>query len=112
MKILMIGGTGTISMAITRQLAEMGEDLWLLNRGNRSDLLPEGVKVIQADISNEEETAKKLEGMHFDVVCEFIGFVPSQVERDYRLFNGRTKQYMYISSASAYQKPLSDYRIT
>lgn len=112
MKILMIGGTGTISMAITRQLADMGEDLWLLNRGNRTDEIPEGVKTITCDISDENETAKKLEGMSFDVVCEFIGFVPSQVERDYRLFNGKTKQYMYISSASAYQKPLSDYKIT
>lgn len=112
MKILMIGGTGTISMAITRQLAAMGEDLTLLNRGNRSANLPEDVKTITADISNEEATAKLLEGMTFDVVCEFIGFVPAQVERDIRLFAGKTKQYMYISSASAYQKPLSDYKIT
>ena len=112
MKILMIGGTGTISMAITRQLAAMGEELWLLNRGSRSSELPECVRVIQADISDEEATGKKLEGLTFDVVCEFIGFVPAQVERDIRLFAGRTRQYMYISSASAYQKPLSDYRIT
>lgn len=112
MKILMIGGTGTISMAITRRLAAMGEDLWLLNRGTRSAELPEGVKTIQADISDEAATAKKLEGMTFDVVCEFIGFVPEQVARDIRLFTGKTKQYMYISSASAYQKPLSDYLIT
>ncbi len=112
MKILMIGGTGTISMAITRLLAQKGEDVYLLNRGNRTAELPEGVKVIQADISNEAETAAKLEGMTFDAVCEFIGFVPAQLERDYRLFSGKTKQYIYISSASAYQKPLSDCKIT
>ncbi len=112
MKVLMIGGTGTISMAITRLMAEKNWDIYLLNRGSRSSELPEGVNVIEADISNEAETAEKLSGMTFDVVCEFIGFVPSQVERDYRLFAGKTKQYMYISSASAYQKPLSDFKIT
>lgn len=112
MKILMIGGTGTISMAITRLLAQKSQDVYLLNRGTRSSELPEGVKVIEADINDEAATAAKLEGMSFDCVCEFIGFVPSQLERDYRLFCGRTKQFIYISSASAYQKPLADCVIT
>jgi nucleoside-diphosphate-sugar epimerase len=112
MKILFVGGTGTISMAITRLLAKQGHDLTLLNRGNRNSDLPENVKIIEADISNEEETAKKLEGMTFDCVGEFIGFVPSQLERDFRLFNGKTKQFIYISSASAYQKPPKGYKIT
>ena len=112
MKALLIGGTGTISMAITKQLVMMGHDVWLLNRGNRSDELPEGVNVIVTDIGDEEGTKAKLGDMKFDVVCEFIGFVKSQLERDYRLFKGRTKQYMYISSASAYQKPVANYRIT
>ena len=112
MKILFIGGTGTISMAITRLLAGQGHELYLLNRGNRNSDLPDNVRTIIADISNEEETAKKLEGMNFDCVGEFIGFVPEQLERDFRLFNGRTKQFIYISSASAYQKPPHGYRIT
>ena len=112
MKILFIGGTGTISMAITKLLAQRGDELYLLNRGNRNDDLPEGVKTIIADINNEEETARKLEGMTFDCVGEFIGFVPEQIERDYRLFKGKTKQYIYISSASAYEKPPRDYVIT
>ena len=112
MKILFIGGTGTISMAITRFLAEQGHELYLLNRGNRNAGLPENVKSIIADIGNEEETAKKLEGMSFDCVGEFIGFVPSQLERDYRLFKDKTKQFIYISSASAYQKPPKSYVIT
>lgn len=112
MKILFIGGTGTISMAITRLLAGQGHDLTLLNRGTRNAELPDNVKIIEADISNEEETAKKLEGMTFDCVGEFIGFVPSQLERDFRLFNGKTKQFIYISSASAYQKPPKGYKIT
>ncbi len=112
MKILFIGGTGTISMAITKRLAAQGDELYLLNRGNRNAELPENVRVITADINDEADCAKKLEGMSFDCVGEFIGFVPSQVERDYRLFKGKTKQYIYISSASAYQKPPQSYVIT
>ena len=102
-----------ISSAIVRQLADdpMWE-VWLLNRGNAKDRAPVGVKQIVCDISNEEDARKKLEGMTFDVVSEFIGFVPEQVERDYRLFKGKTKQYIFISSASAYNKPAASYVIT
>ena len=113
MKALFIGGTGTISMAITRALAQNPDwELYLLNRGSRSAELPAGVHTITADINNEAEAARALEGMRFDCVCDFIGFVPSQLERDYRLFAGKTKQFMYISSASAYQKPLANHLIT
>ena len=110
---LFIGGTGTISMAITRSLAkDTGWHLTLLNRGNRKAEIPEGVEVINVDVNDEAAVAKVLEGRNFDSVCDFIGFVPAQLERDYRLFKGKTKQFMYISSASAYSKPVSDYRIT
>lgn len=112
MKILLIGGTGTISSAITRQLAEMEQEVYLLNRGNYNGDVPENVKIIVADINNEEQAREKLAGMQFDAVCDFIGFVPSQLERDYRLFAGKTKQFLYISSASAYHKPVRDYRIS
>ena len=111
MKILMIGGTGTISSAITRQLAESEHELWLLNRGNRQAELPAGVKQIVADVEDEQSVAEKLGDMTFDVVCEFIGFLPGQVARDIRLFRGRTRQYVYISSASAYNKPARGYII-
>lgn len=112
MKALFIGGTGTISTAITHQLVEKGWELYLLNRGSRNDILPEGVQVIEADINDEAKVAKLIENMEFDVVADFIAFVPAQLERDYRLFNGKTKQFIFISSASAYQKPPSDYLIT
>ncbi|MFC4598211.1 SDR family oxidoreductase [Cohnella hongkongensis] len=112
MKALFIGGTGTISSAITRQLAAQGSELYVLNRGNRSERLPEGVRAIQADINDEERVAGLIADMKFDVVADFIAFVPSQLERDYRLFYDKTKQFIFISSASAYQTPLSDYRIT
>lgn len=112
MRILLIGGTGTISTAITKRLAERGDELYLLNRGNTKLDLPENVKYIVADINDEADVAGKLSGMYFDSVCDFIGFVPAQVERDYRLFAGKTNQYVYISSASAYNKLPSDYVIT
>ena len=111
MRILIIGGTGTISSAITRQLAESEHELWLLNRGNRRDEVPEGVKQIIADIDDEAEVLRLIGDTQFDAVCEFIGFLPSQVERDHRLFAGRTRQYVYISSASAYNKPARNYVI-
>ena len=113
MRILFIGGTGIISTAITKQILEnKNHQLYLINRGNRNDMLSDCVNLIQADINNEEDVASKIKDMHFDVVADFIAFVPSQLERDYRLFQGKTKQFIFISSASAYQKPLSDYRIT
>ena len=106
MKALFIGGTGTISMAIIRRLAEKtGWEVWLLNRGRRAADVPEGVHTLIADMNDEADVAEKLQGMSFDTVCEFIGFTPDQVERDWRLFNGKTRQYIYISSASAYLKP-------
>ena len=113
MKALFIGGTGTISSAIVRKLAEdPAWEVWLINRGNRTDRVPGGVRSIIADINDEEDVKQKLEGMEFDVVSDFIAFTPDAVERDYRLFSGRTRQYMFISSASAYAKPARSYVIT
>ena len=112
MKILIIGGTGTISSAITRQLAESGHELWLLNRGTRKNEVPQNVRQIIADIDDTTEVLRQIGDEQFDAVCEFIGFVPTQVERDIRLFGGRTRQYVYISSASAYNKPAASHVIT
>ena len=113
MKALFIGGTGTISMAIVKRLAESADwEVWLLNRGSRAADVPAGVHQIRSDISDEADTAEKLRDMQFDSVCEFIGFTPDQVERDWRLFRGKTRQYIYISSASAYLKPAAGYIIT
>lgn len=113
MNVLFIGGTGTISMAITRKLAAEGHQLFLLNRGNRKVELPENVKYITVkDVNDEAEVQAKIAGMNFDVVCDFIIFHKEQAERDFRLFAGKTKQFIFISSASAYHKPLSSYLIT
>ena len=112
MRVLFIGGTGTISMAITRRLLTEGHKVYLLNRGTRNGELPPGAIGLTGDIEDEEQIGRLTEGMKFDVVADFIAFVPEHVERDYRMFKGRTGQYIFISSASAYQKPPSDYRMT
>ena len=113
MKALFIGGTGTISMAIVRRLAEKTDwEVWLLNRGRRAADVPAGVHTITADVSDEQDVAEKLKDHFFDTVCEFIGFTQDQVERDWRLFKDKTRQYIYISSASAYLKPAASYVIT
>lgn len=111
MRVLFIGGTGIISQAITRQVAKQNDELYVLNRGNHNENLPINVKVITADINEEEKVRELIKDLEFDVVVDFIAFVPEHLERDYRLFHKKTKQFIFISSASAYQKPLSDYRI-
>ena len=112
MKVLFIGGTGTISSAVVRRLAEeLGWEVWLINRGNRKRSLPKGVHLITADINDEVTVAEAIKDLSFDTVCEFIGFRVQDVERDYRLFNGKTRQYIYTSSASAYNKPAASYVI-
>lgn len=112
MKALMIGGTGIISSAITRRLVEKGWDVWLLNRGMRKHNIPQEVNRITVDIHDEQDVLQKIGDMYFDVVCEFVGFQKEDVERDVRLFAGRTSQYIYISSASVYHKPSRSYIIT
>lgn len=106
MKALFIGGTGVISTSISKRLISLGWDLTLLNRGSRSGEI-KGAQEIRADINDEAAVKELLEGQRFDVVADFICFVPAQAERDVRLFSGITKQFIFISSASAYQKPLS-----
>lgn len=113
MKALFIGGTGTISTAIVKRLLDDPQwEVWVLNRGNRKLPDAENLHQIVADIHDEADAAEKLKGMTFDTVCEFIGFKKEDVERDYRLFKDKTRQYIYTSSASAYHKPSADYRIT
>ena len=113
MRALFIGGTGTISSAIVRRLAKDSSwEVWLINRGNRKETVPENVHQLICDINDEEAVLSALGGMTFDCVGEFIGFTVDQVERDFRLFKDKTKQYIYISSASAYNKPAASYVIT
>ena len=106
MKALFIGGTGNISTAVSRLTIERGVDLHLLNRGNRDVDIPRAKK-IKADISDLSAAKAALGEQTWDVVVNWIAFTPDDIKRDIELFKGRTGQYIFISSASAYQKLLS-----
>lgn len=114
MKILFIGGTGLISSACSDLAARRGHELFLLNRSaSRKYPVPDGATVIQADVYTEEtRLAQLLAGQHFDAVVDYIAFTAEDVERDLRLFHGKTDQFVFISSASAYRKPVRNYLIT
>ncbi len=108
MKVLFIGGTGLISGACTRLALERGMELFLLNRGGKPDAAP-GATVLVADAHDEPAAETALAGHRFDAVVDWIAFTPDDVERDLRLFRGRTDQFVLVSSASAYRKPLVDW---
>ncbi len=112
MKVLFIGGTGLISEAVSRLAIEQGIELYLYNRGKREQFIPEGAKLIKGDIRDIESTKKVIKDYRFDVVVNWIAFTPDHIEADLHLFKGKTGQYIFISSASAYQKPLTNYLIT
>lgn len=112
MKVLFIGGTGIISTAVSQLAVERGIDLYLFNRGMNKEFLAEGSKVIKGDINNFKEMESLLSEHSFDVVVDWIAFTPEHIERDIKLFAGKTKQFVFISSASVYQKPLEHYLIT
>jgi len=111
MRILFIGGTGIISTACTALAAQRGFDLTLLTRGQHGSQLPPGVKTLIADV-NDPVLQKKLEHESFDAVVDWIAFTPADIERDLKLFQGRTRQFVFISSTSAYQKPQTHYLMT
>ena len=114
MKILFIGGTGNISAASVRLAISRGHHVTLLNRGQRplSDYDITGAASLVADINDEAATRAALGERTFDVVANFIAFKPAEIARDIRLFKGRCAQYIFISSASAYQKPLANPFVT
>jgi len=111
MRVLFIGGTGFISSSASRLAVERGLDLYLLNRGIHSGELP-GCTRLTADIGNRDAVRRVIQGLQFDVVVDWVAFTPEDIERDLQLFRGLTNQYIFISSASAYQKPPAHYIIT
>ncbi|MBK8516777.1 MAG: SDR family oxidoreductase [Saprospiraceae bacterium] len=110
MKVLFIGGTGNISTSVSILGLEKGIDLYHLNRGNKSPL--NGVTNIQADINNFNQVQNALSNQTWDVVVNWVAFTPQDTLRDIKLFEGRVGQYIFISSASVYQKPTIDPIIT
>ena len=112
MKVLFIGGTGVISSGVSPLVVERGMELYLLNRGQRGELFPKGAHQVVADVNDRASVRRALEGHTFDVVVDWLVFTPEQLEADIALFTGRTGQYIFISSASAYQKPPTHSPIT
>jgi nucleoside-diphosphate-sugar epimerase len=111
MKVLFIGGTGLISTAVTRLAVAQGLEVTHLNRGQRG-ASPAGVETLTADVRAPGQAQQVLAGRTFDVVVDWIAYTPADIERDLALFAGRVKQFIFISSASAYQKPPSHPVIT
>lgn len=108
MKALFIGGTGNISTPCTQLALQKGFEITLLNRGKTHHApIPDGAKVVNADIRNPAEVERALEGQTFDVVVDWIAFTPEHIENDIRLFTGKTGQFIFISSASIYESPAS-----
>ncbi|MCB0169156.1 MAG: SDR family oxidoreductase [Anaerolineae bacterium] len=106
MKVLFIGGTGKISSACSQLAIERGIELYLLNRGQTSERpAPAAAHILTGDIRDPDSAARALGDLTFDAVVNWIVFTPDQIETDIELFRGRTRQYIFISSASAYQKP-------
>ena len=111
MNVLFIGGTGSISTAVSRLAVAAGIDLYLLNRGIRGREVP-GSHALTADVHRPDDVQAALRGLEFDVVVDWIAYAPEDIERDLALFGGKVGQFVFISSASAYQKPPSHYLIT
>lgn len=104
-KVLLIGGTGTISTEITKRLAQDPNiDLYLLNRGNRKLEIEGNYTSILGDINQFDEIKKILEPYQFDVVCNFVLFSPEQAKMNYELFKNKTKQFIFISTAVTYYR--------
>jgi nucleoside-diphosphate-sugar epimerase len=112
MNVLFIGGTGIISSACTRLALQRGVSLTLLARGQHAAECAVGAETVHADINDTAAVARALRDRRFDVIVNWIAFTPADIERDLELFRGRTRQYIFISSASAYQKPSTSYLIT
>ncbi|WP_426184629.1 SDR family oxidoreductase [Microbacterium sp. TWP3-1-2b2] len=110
--ILYLGGTGTISAACVRRSIERGHDVTVVNRGRARRALPDGVTEITADVRDAAALKSALGGREFDAVADFLSFTPEHVSTGLEVFEGRTDQYIFISSASAYQKPPAQLPIT
>ncbi|MFZ0190175.1 MAG: NAD-dependent epimerase/dehydratase family protein [Streptosporangiaceae bacterium] len=106
LRVLFIGGTGVISSACSRVAVEHGIDLFVVNRGRSTDRpLPPGVTTLRADAREPRSVRQEIKDLDFDAVVDWVAFTPDQVRTDIELFSGRTGQYVFISSASAYQTP-------
>jgi nucleoside-diphosphate-sugar epimerase len=114
LRVLFLGGTGVLSCACARELADRGDtDLTVVTRSRATPRpLPEGVRALHADIRDPRALDEALGGDSYDAVVDFIGYRPADVHADAARFTGRTGQYVYISTCSVYARPAPDLPIT
>ena len=106
LRVLLVGGTGIISSACVPVALAAGHEVTVLNRGTTAlRPLPDGVEALVADARDAEAVDAALAGRDFDVVVDFVAFTPEHVRADLARFEGRVGQYVFVSSASAYQTP-------
>ncbi|WP_419908204.1 NAD-dependent epimerase/dehydratase family protein [Hoeflea sp.] len=111
MRVLYVGGTGEISLSCVKESVAAGHDVTVFNRGSRGDVLPVDVTALQGDL-RDDATYAALAEKRFDAVCQFLAYTEDDVARDVRTFAGKTGHYVFIASASSYQRPARTHRIT
>ena len=112
MKVLLIGGTGVLSTDVALYAIEKQMEVFLLNRGNRPDRIPKGANLIIADIRNVIDVESKVKDLYFDVVVDFLSYVPEHLKKVISVFENKCKQLIFISSATVYHKKTNDEIIT
>ena len=111
MRVLYLGGSGEISFDCIHESIRLGHDVTVFNRGNNNTGLPSECRFVRGDV-HDDDAYRRLASESFDVVCQFRLFEPAEVERDIAVFGGRCRQYVFISTASAYRKPMRELPIT
>lgn len=112
MKIMLIGGTGVLSKDVARECLKSGYELYMVNRGKRRNFIPKNVTLIVGDVSKPQDLIKRIEGMEFDVVVDFLSYESTQLSKTLGLFKDKCKQFIFISSATVYSKDNEDEPIT
>ena len=108
MKLLVIGGTGVLSGAVSKEAIRKGIEVYILNRGNKPHLIPEGAISLKADVKNTEEVKHALADKHFDSVIDFICYNKPQLQHSYELFHTYADQYIFISTTCVYDTSIPD----
>ena len=106
MKILLVGGTGVLSVAVTQQALNQRHEVYMINRGNRMEWIPVGIHLLKADIYDEKKIVALLDNMYFDAIIDFICYNDKQLEYSFNLFKDRTSQYVFISSCAVYNSAI------
>lgn len=107
LQVLLIGGTGVLSTAVTREALKQGIKVTMINRGRRMSIVPDGVELIKADKDDKRTIARHLQGKQFDAVMDFLCFTDKQTEESFNFYGNYTEQYFFISSCAVYDKTVT-----